>query len=323
MSLKEVIRVDFKHNNGSSVSLNLYSHFTCIYGKDSAEGKTHFVGFIERSVSNKLITVLVNNEERKFAVATDLSLDGLLLASEMLVILIDEVTLYNYESLSRINKSKHAFIVITRSMNMNFNCPLCGIYKFIKFCDDGNNVFDIVPVESLPLASSVVKLDSVVVESKESRSEGEFLSQYVKVIASSGKNRVEKLLRHSGNANILVFTNLGNISGQYSLLMKRCKDNPNIRFYDYLAFEQLLYDSSVVNGKYDKSQFDYVTIERFYEECLEDETKGTDYEYKHGKKLHNKLKNYTVVLDSKVGSLLREYIDSWTNGGSYVHNTER
>ena len=42
------------------------------------------------------------------------------------------------------------------------------------------------------------------------------------------------------NAKILVFMDLGNISTQLRLLTKRCKQNKNISFYNWLAFEKLL-----------------------------------------------------------------------------------
>ena len=65
-------------------------------------------------------------------------------------------------------------------------------------------------------------------------------------------------------------------------------DNPGIKFYNYQSFEELLCVSQLVKNLQTttlKYVFDYITIEKYYEEVLEELTAGSSLGYKHGKSL--------------------------------------
>lgn len=315
--------VIFKNKeNNSSVSINLYSHYTCLYGEFSGEGKSHFFSSVEQGINTNTIEVEVKDSNIGFTLATAATLEAILGNRSRMVIMIDESAMLKSSIINKVNKSKHIFICITRSMPFKMDYPLQGLYKVSRKVVKDEVSFDITNVKQLPIAKDFTnKFDEVVVESKYNKSESQLLNVYLdNVKCANGRDRIEKLLRGKGNKTILVLADLGNIGRAYKLLSKRCKDNPNIVFYGYNCFEQLLYDSPMVKElpelEKQLNPFDIVSLEVFYEKLLAKKTKGTELEYKHGKPLKNSFlqrKNFHKIFKSKVGKGLYNYIMKFHN----------
>lgn len=97
-------------------------------------------------------------------------------------------------------------------------------------------------------------------------------------------------------------------------MRKRCLQNPDIRFYPYQAFEELLLNSPLVRhlGKRcSLDAFNCLSLEKYYEAVLEDITKGSYLEYHHGKCLPDAFldkNNINDVFNSSVGHVLLDII---------------
>lgn len=107
------------------------------------------------------------------------------------------------------------------------------------------------------------------------------------IVAACGRDNIEKKLRNTV-CKVVVFADLCAIGRTYRLLMKRCQENENIRFYNYDSFEHLiccskLFQSSVAENK--QNSFSFITLERYYECVLSEITFQTAFQYKHGKPL--------------------------------------
>lgn len=109
-----------------------------------------------------------------------------------------------------------------------------------------------------------------------------------KVIPAGGKDKIAGILynftKSDNHKKILVLMDLANVSSQYKILIKRCKENPNVFFYPYASFEELLYKSRLVarlNKKCHFIPYDFCTLERYYENALEEVTSGSNLEYRH------------------------------------------
>lgn len=315
--MKKYYEVKFESTlDGSSTSIKLYSHFTCIYGKDSGEGKSYFYDVIEEGISTGSIKVTVDDKNVSFTTATGGSLDAVLSSPTKLVILMDEIAMVNPDNVGKINNSKHMFIGVARAMPFKSEYPLFGMYKVV--CNKNSGIeFDLVPVERLPLAKDFkYEYDNIVVEASKGRSEHELLSNYLDdVIPCGGRDRIKDTIRVL-KGRTLVFADLGNIGRAYGILLKRTKGG-NISFYPYISFEQLIYNSSLVRGvvksRCSLSPFDVFSLEKYYEKILEEETRGTELEYKHGKKLKDGYFDIRVF-DSKAGRGILEYIKRFGKG---------
>ena len=308
--------------NNSSVSINLYSHYTCLYGEFSGEGKSHFFSSVEQGINTDTVEVEVKDSNIGFTLATAATLEAILGNKSRMVIMIDESAMLKSSIISKVNKSKHIFICITRSMPLKMDYPLQGIYKLSRDIFKEDIIFDISNVKQLPIAKDFSKkFDEIIVEAKYNKSESQLLNVYLdNVKCASGRDNIEKYLREKSNKSILVLADLGNIGRAYKLLSKRCKDNPYIVFYGYNCFEQLLYDSPIVKElpelEKQLNPFDTVSLEVFYEKLLAKKTKGTELEYKHGKPLKDiflQKKNFHKIFKSKVGKGLYNYIMKFHN----------
>lgn len=302
--------------NGSKTSIRLYSHYTCIYGAESGEGKSYFISIIEDGLSTDTLYVEISDSSLQFAIADAMSLPLAFTNSSRYVILIDESSMLKDNIVQQVNKSKHLFICVSRSMPFRMDYPLKGMYTLVRTVIDGIEDIDIKSVEALPVETNFsTEKDVILTEAKEGRSENELLSIYLQnVKGAEGRDRLEKCLRGTKDS-VLVFADLGNIGLAYALLLKRCKQNPNIKFYDYLCFEQLLYESNLVQVLGNKpeigSVFDSFSIESWYEGLLEEFTKHTILEYKHGKPLSKDFlnkRNFGKIFSSEVGRGIKEYI---------------
>lgn len=314
-----MLRTDFYNvvftntNDGTSTSIQLYSHYTCVYGYDSGEGKTKFIDFISRGMSTgelKIDVVSPFGENAGFALMRDDVLTPLLeVATRRFIYIVDEATMFKSGKIKDFNNSMHLFIVVSRGFPFKIDVPVHGMYKIIE----KDRMFEIEKLQSLPIATDFSKkFDNVVVEGN---IEENFYSKLFPVSKNSkGSSNIEKHLRHI-EGSCLVFMDLGNIAKQYALLMKRC-EGKDIQFYDYLCFEHLLYDSKLVRDTVSRETtltfVDKFTLEAVYEAALEYETKGTALAYKHGmSKLQDAyFDNLDALLDSDVASGIREYIET-------------
>lgn len=309
------VKVTFiKREDNSSVSVTLYSHYTCLYGKESGEGKSYFVSLISMLISTDQMDVVISDESLSFTIASSDSIRAIVEnRSKRYVILIDETSMLSVGALVELNKSNHIFICVCRSLPLRLSYPMNGIYKIIW----NEESLDILPIDCLPTMRYVDKKRAIITESREGRSEHELLSVYLdNIVAACGRDRIEKKLRHVDKPT-LVFADLGAIGPAYALLKKRCKGK-DILFYDYFCFEQLLYESNVVQelGEHvSLNVFDFISIEEYYEKLLELSTKKK-IRYKHGiplSKVFLSKSNFKHVFSGKCAKLLKEYIEKYGN----------
>lgn len=305
-------RVEFISNiNGSKVSINVYSHYTCLYGEYSGEGKTYLLDYIREGRNTGEIEVVVP-KGYGFAIADEGSIDLALSNPNPFVIMIDEASALQENVIKKLNKSKHIIICVARSMPLKMDYPMQGMYR-VSFSEES---FDIQLMEGLPVAVDGGRYDEIVVESSKGRSEHQLLSVYLpNVVASGGRDNIQKHIRDASK-RYLVFADLANIGRSYQLLMKRSRQG-NVKFYNYSCFEELLYESNLVKSigvVVDADIFGFTTIEKYYEYLLEKKTKGTNIEYVHGKPLKegyvNK-KNFLKVFSSRVSKGIRKYIEKY------------
>lgn len=299
-----------REEDSAEVTLELISHYTCIYGKESGEGKTEFIARVEEGMNDGSVRV---ESPFPFAIATPGNIEALLSNEQRQILMLDESVVLRDELIRLANNSIHLLICITRAVPLKNAYPLDGIYLLSR---TDNGWFQVTRdmlfkrLKKLPEES----FERIITEAQRDRSEHELLSLYLKNVESAGgHNRIEQLLRRS-DGDMLVFMDLGNIGNAYGILHKRVAQNPRILFYNYDAFEQLLTDSLFVKefGKeVELDPFDYLSLERYYESLLEQMTKGTEIEYKHGERLPAIIldkDNLSRLLDSDVGRLLLEYI---------------
>lgn len=330
----KIIFTDFLENYFFSITL--VSHYTTIIGFDSGEGKTWMFDSVSRKQAAGELQI---DCDYNVIFSTLESLDRDLDLEERTVIITDEFTISKSQSIiNKINNCKHLILAITRTSLKRSNSPLDGIYKVI-LTDD--SVFSIQPINcelSLPLTREFSNVDIILTEAYESKSEHQFFSNLceltghkLKVIAAGGKDNIAKKLRYLSkeepNSNILVFMDLGNVSFQFKFLEKQCKKNPNVKFFDYVCFEELLSEGKLFKKLkviFNESIFDFLTPEKYYEKKLEIITKNTKYAYDHKKlllsvcyliyclscvdscELYNDKKFYEL-LDSEIGKSIYHY----------------
>lgn len=276
-----------------SFSMTLFSHYTTVIGFDSGEGKT----WMFDSVSRKQAAGELRIEcEYDVIFSTLESLERDLDLEERTVIITDEYTISKSVSIMRkINNCRHLIIAITRTSLMRADSPLNGIYKIVPKAD---SVFDAVSVyedNPLNLTRNLSGIEIIVTEAAFEKSEHQFISSLCKItgkklqiMAAGGKDNISKKLRQLSaeypDKGILVLMDLGNVSSQFKILKKRCSENHQIKFFDYICFEELLTEGSLFQpycGLFQGDVFDFLTPERYYEKKLETITLGTPFAYKH------------------------------------------
>ncbi len=305
----ECILLRFEHRDrAKTIELELLSKFTCINGRNSGEGKSEFLVELEQGIQLGEITCNLGDY---FAIADAGSINALLQLPQRTVIMMDETITLQTDILMKMQKSRHVFVCITRAMSLHFDYHLKGIYKVRRTKD----WFLIDRAQTLPLLN--YELDggeTVVTESREARSEHQMLSEigFAHMIAAGGRDEIEKKLRNT-KEHILVFADLCAIGRAYRLLLKRCEENQNIRFYNYDSFEQLLCSSSLFResaGKSKWNSFFFLTLERYYEKVLSEITSHTEYKYVHGKPLSKAFsEHWAELLDSEYGKYLKKFAE--------------
>lgn len=297
-------KVYFRKGN-EETNITLYSHYTCIIGKYSGEGKSEFLAELANEIAegNKVF-----ESELTVSIADAASLPGILNNPNRQIVIIDEMAMLQRDVIARINESHHLFIGVSRGNPIKLDYPLKGIYSVERTA----NWYKISSLQyELPLVDQC-KDCKIVMESRKNKSEHELLSKYFSnCIAASGKNNIEKYLRNKDD-EICVFADLGAIGNAFTILRKRCNDNPKIKFYDYQAFEQLLVESPLLSDYASEcSVFDFMTLERFYEHELEEAFKSHEIKFKHGADLPDLIRkaSITELFNSGVGRKLLEYIE--------------
>lgn len=314
--------------------LRLYTHYTIIEGIDSGEGKSWLFETLQQDYVEGLTSVECNYPVVFGDVAT---IEDSLNRTEVSVIFVDEIMVSKDNQLRRnLDLSKHLIVAITRDSYFNSAASLNSIYQVCVVNDN----FIIRPYNydnKLPLCNSLMNTDIIVTEASVDRSEYALIdtlckkyNRKVEIVPAGGKDKIHTklawLTKTCPDDKIVVFTDLGNIISQLRLLTKRCKQNPNISFYDWESFEELFCNCMFIlgNAKFPAiSQFNYFSLEKYFEKVLEWMTKGTPYEYTHKKpklsscyfeecfnckncdvECDNKL---SAVLDNKIGKVLFEY----------------
>ena len=302
---KEYIVKFIKDDNVTELVLR--SHYTCIYGEYSGEGKSEFISAVEEGMADGSVKVI---SELPVNIATATSIDGVLGNPELRIIIIDEIAMLKDEYITKINKSKHLFIGISRGNPLKLDYPLSGIYNVVR--DYTNDWFKIICcANDLPVLSKCSDC-LIITESVENRSEHELLQQYFKEMKGAcGRDKIEKLLRGT-TESIQVFADLGAIGRAFTLLRKRCIQNPKIRFYPYQAFEQLLVESPLLCDLADckSTVFDYKTFESYYEAVFEYILQKKNINFTHGNQLPQFILEASpeLLFNSEVGRILYDYI---------------
>lgn len=317
MNLNPICSIKFI-KDGSSLDLDIFSKFTCIIGDNSGEGKTEFFTEIEDGINDRSITI---ESSLPFAVAHAATIETQINTENITIFMIDEFGMIRSEFLPAILKSKHIFICITRGFDLHFDY---GYYS-IHFLKRKNDWFILEQPNILNVTNNIDYCDKIITEADHNRSENQLLSVYFSnIIPSKGRDKIEKKLRNT-NEKILVLADLGNIGVAYRILSERVQDNPNIMFYDYQCFEELLYNCDLVkslNNKITADVCNFLSLERYYSFLLEKSTKWTNLEYKHGKPLAQDfldVKNFYKVFDSVIGKgLLNLILNRKTKCGNYL-----
>lgn len=316
-------------------TLELCSHYTLIEGIDSGEGKS----WLYDTIYADNVEGLVKIDCEYPVVFSDIGniLDSLN-RSELSVIFVDEITVSKNNSLRKVlDQCKHFIVSISRDSYFNSAAPLDEIYQVTV----NNDQFRLLKYNAdfkIPLCTSFDDVDVIVTESSAGKSEYALIEALckkyerdVELVAAAGKDRIANKLRQitkaDPTAKVIVLMDLGNVSSQLRILTKRCRDNKNISFYNWYAFEELLCQSDFIlkygNRVENYSQFSFFSLERYFEFLLAKETEGKPFEYNHNKPImsscywddcgkcqvckvdcHNKL---AAVLDSKLGKILFEY----------------
>lgn len=303
----ESCKIIFRRSGEQPVVLELFSHYTCIVGDYSGEGKSEFVAMVEDGISDDSVII---EADYPVDIANAGSLEGLLGNPERRIIIVDELAMLKSSILTKVNKSQHLFIGISRAMPLKLDYPLKGIYQLKR----SGTWFKIIQMEgSLP---KFLKCSDCVtiMEAAENRSEHQLLSKYFSnTVSASGRDNIEKYLRKS-KGRVQVFADLGAVGRAFFLLRKRCMQNPEICFYDYQSFEHLLSESPLLRDKVTKfknSVFDYFSLERYYEDMLEKSTQNDKFPIQHGKPLPDYVLSASEnsLFNSGVGKVLLDYID--------------
>lgn len=317
----DCLTVDFEYM-GQHAIISLYSKFTQIYG-DSGEGKSEFIARVinERRVNNCRITA--SNDLKVILLQEDSDIFDFS-DTERKIYVIDEIALRNAISQIELRHSNHYFICVSRSTSTYGNTTLKGHYRLKRT----ERWYTFVQ-DHLPLYKGA-HIDHIITEAADGHSEHELLGRYMSnLISARGRDNIAKVLRKT-TGSVLVMADLGNVGNASQLWMKRCRQNPDIYFYDYLAFEELLYESPLVSSLpsiIEPDKFLAQTLERYYEKLLEVKTKGSALEYEHGKPLANPYldkANFNKIFDSEVGRalipLLSDNNSSSFNAVEYLQN---
>lgn len=253
----------------------------------SAEGKTWFYNYVRSEITNGSVAI---ESEFPYVFADTLNIDKILETDERSIILVDELTLNKTSNLiNAYNLSKHLIVSISRTLPFNVTSPLQGLYTVKE--KDGWFICD--KLNDLQLATSNYKYDIVITEACDGRSENELLKEWrpdLTIIPANGNVKIpviiNKVSKMFPDKNVLVLMDLFNIGQQYQVLVHIQKNNPNVKFYNYGCFEEMIFKSKFISGPNSYADaLDFPTLKKYYESMLERYTCDTPYQYVHKKSL--------------------------------------
>ncbi len=274
-------------SSGRDLEFDLISHYTSILGMKSAEGKTWFYNYVRSEITNGSVKV---ESDLPYVFADTLNIDRVLETNERSIILVDELTLNKTSNMvNAYNLSNHLIVSISRTLPFNVTSPLQGLYT-VK---EKAGWFVCSRLNDLELARPDYKYDVVITEACDERSENELLKQWrpdLTIISANGNIKIpgtiNKVSKMFPNKNILVLMDLFNIGQQYQVLVHVQRNSPNVKFYNYGCFEEMLFKSKFIGGNSScEGALDFSTLEKYYENALEEFTNGTPYQYVHKKPL--------------------------------------
>ena len=287
---------------GYEIKIDTYSKYTLIDGLNSGEGKTHFFSYIQDGLNNGTLDIYNSKNLRITLISDNNVLDLALNATEKQIIIIDDILLLSRDNLKRVNKCKHIVICISRSESIALPVPIYGIYK-VRRCKDGDNIlFEIHKYMRIRLYGiENIEFEKIITEAKSGRSEHELLSIYLNnVIGAGGNSRVFRELKKLKNKYVLVLLDLGNIGGIQDKILSTLHNRPDVYFYDYNCFEELLLKSKMFDIEVAIDEIiEHISIEKFYEYKL-----SSVSHYEHGKKLPETFKdvnNVENIFNTEVG----------------------
>lgn len=196
------------------------------------------------------------------------SLEPILNNPDRSIYLLDEASVLKGNYIAQMNKSKHLFIMITRTVPLRGNYPLDGIY----FLTRHNGWFKSSPAE-LPLTEGSIYETKIVIESQIGRSEHELLSIYYDgLVAAGGRDRIESKLRNTSE-KITVFDFLSEEKYYEATLKYMTQDTPLEYKHGFPLSNQFLNRENyekVFNSEVGKLLYDDIKVQR------DNETKKLD-----------------------------------------------
>lgn len=205
------IELSFTDIYGGVQFLTLHSKYTCLYSKDSGEGKSLFYSYVSTGISLGEVEV-TNSKNYPFYMADDI--DGIRAVANLSgrnIVLVDEVALVSQDVIDMMSKSNNLYVCICRSMPFKLHFPMIGMYEL-----DTEDSYAYISKMKHLRSVKAIKYDNVVVESCFNRSEGELLvSLGVRVIAYNGSGNIRKKVKRL-TGNTFIFVDMGNIGVIYS-----------------------------------------------------------------------------------------------------------
>lgn len=301
------MNVEFRWKDHKT-SIDIISKFTCIVGNDSGEGKSKLLGQIEDGILDGSLEIIA---PCNVIVASPVNVIDLLEIPTRKIIIIDEFTVLRNAQIEKIKKSIHLFICISRGMPLHLSYSYYGIYNVHEYKEH----FELSRANTLNISSNIPKDACIVTEAAEKHSEAELLQLVgiTNIKCAGGRDRVYRFI--DSLTETVVFLDLGNIGQAYSLLMRKSKRS-SMQFYDYQCFEQLLSEAPCLKDlrSVELDPLTFESLERYFESLVEEKTRGSKYQYRHGRPLKNAWYEEPVenILDSDVGRGLLDYVNSKT-----------
>ena len=231
-----------------------------------------------------------------------------------ILFLVDEASQISTKLIRRLYDYNNPVLVLGRPSGFNEKTGLESIYEIEWLGGQGEeSKFELKPHMILPKPEETDEFDFILTEAAKNKSECQLLKRYYdnsKIIPMCGQSRLLKGLRIAKSEKLLLFLDQGNVSDILSIL-PRLLEHKTIKFYPYTSFEEYLFrcdklknfmhPDSVISGlhknKIDSlkaenvrenkikedpfNQFNFPTLERFYENLLKEKTQGTEFAYDH------------------------------------------
>lgn len=303
--MKEFVQVDFKYQ-GIVATIKLYSKYSRIMG-DSGNNKSEFVHYVNKYLvtQDPDFSYYVSNGFDLLCIEPNTDIK-LALNVTHTVLLLDDYAMRTATLVNQLLNTNNLFIFVCRSESVCGKVPLIGTYTL----SHAGSWFNLRNAE-LPLYTHNCPVDKILVEAAPNKSEHALLSVYRDDIqSSSGQGNMPKLIKRIKGVK-LVLLDLGNIGDILPKLLQYASENSDVYFYNYQAFEELLYKSNLLNRLICETKYNVFTdesLEKYYEHVLAECTLGTAYEYDHDHPVladpYLDRSNFMNIFDSDVGRAL-------------------